>query len=128
MCLNVTSPVSLPLAEARFAAAGSWVSEGSVVLDTNTFPADTLASFPQYTPLSVQPGARGMDQAVTLLPAHNAIELWSWGEHDSHLAPGATSAVLTDGPPPSSKQPRAAADARATRRGRDHPGCRPPTR
>ena len=102
VCLNVTSPVSLPLAETRFAAAGSWVSEGSVVLDTNTFPADTLASFPQYTPLSVQPGARGMDRAVTLLPAHNAIELWSWGEHDSHLAQGATSAVLTDGPPLSS--------------------------
>jgi predicted phage baseplate assembly protein len=99
VCLNVTSPVSLPLAEARFAAAGGWVSEGSVVLDPNTIPADTLASFPQYTPMSVRPGARGMDQAVTLLPAHNAIELWSWGEHDSHLTKGATSAVLTDGPP-----------------------------
>jgi predicted phage baseplate assembly protein len=102
VCLIVTSPVSLPLAEARFAAAGSWVSEGSVVLDMNTFPPDTLASFPQYTALSVQPGARGMDRAVTLLPAHNAIELWSWGERDSHLAQGATSAVLTDGPPLSS--------------------------
>jgi predicted phage baseplate assembly protein len=108
VCLNVTSPVSLPLAETRFAAAGSWVSEGSVVLDTNTFPAGTLASLPQYTPLSVQPGARGMDPAVTLLPAHNAIELWSWGEHDSHLTQGATSAVLTDGPAPgkSNQAPR----------------------
>ena len=99
VCLNVTSPVSLPLAQARFAAAGSWVSQGSVVLDANTFPADTLASFPQYTPLSAQPGAPGLDQVVTLLPEHNEIELWSWGERDSHLAQGATTAVLADGPP-----------------------------
>ena len=58
VCLNVTSPVSLPLDDVRFAAAGGWVGEGSPVLDASTFPADTLASFQQYTPLSVQPGAR----------------------------------------------------------------------
>jgi len=31
------------------------------------------------------------------------MQLWSWGERDSHLASGATSAVLTDGAPLSSK-------------------------
>ena len=103
VCLNVTSPVSLPLDAVRFAAAGSWVSDGPLVLDASTFPADTLASFQQYTPLSVQPGAHGLESAVKLLPAHNAIKLWSWGERDSHLAAGATSAVLIDGAPLSSK-------------------------
>lgn len=103
VCVNVTSPVSLPLEDVRFAAAGAWVGEGPPVLDASTFPTDTLASFQQYTPLSVQPCAHGLESVVKLLPAHNAIELWSWGERDSYLASGATSAVLTDGAPPSSK-------------------------
>ena len=80
--------------------AGGWVGQGSPVLDAATFPADTLASFQQYTPLLVRPGAHGLQQWVKLLPAHNTIELWSWGERDSHLVTGATSAVLTDGTPP----------------------------
>jgi predicted phage baseplate assembly protein len=99
VCLNVTSPVSLPLAQVRFAAAGGWVAPGAAVLDASTFPAGPLASFQQYTPLSVQPGARGPEPVAELLPAHNAIELWSWGERDSYLAAGATSAVLKDGDP-----------------------------
>jgi predicted phage baseplate assembly protein len=100
VCVNVTSPVSLPLGDVRFAAAGAWAGEGPPVLNASTFPAGTLASLQQYTPLSVQPGAHGLEPAVQLLPAHNAIELWSWGERDSHLVSGATSAVLTDGAPP----------------------------
>ena len=103
VCVNVTSPVSLPLDAVRFAAAGGWAGGGSAVLDASTFPADTLASFQQYTPLSVQPGTHSLEPVAKLLPAHNAIELWSWGERDSHLASGATSAVLTDGAPLSSK-------------------------
>ena len=103
VCLNVTSPLSLPLGDVRFAAAGGWVGDGSVVLDTSTFPADTLASFQQYTPLSAQPGTQGLESVVTLRPAHNAIGLWSWGERDSFLAAGATSAALIDGAPPSGK-------------------------
>ena len=70
------------------------------MLDASTFPADTLVSFQQYTPLSVRPGARDLEQQVNLVPAHNTIGLWSWGERDSHLATGATSVVLTDGAPP----------------------------
>ena len=102
VCVNVTSPISLPLNHVRFAAAGGWVGDGPPVLDASTFPADTLASFQQYTPLAVQPGTRRPGPVADLLPAHNTIELWSWGERDSHLAAGATSAVLTDGSPPSS--------------------------
>ena len=73
------------------------------MLDASTFPTDTLASFQQYTPLSAQPGAHGLESVVKLLPAHNAIGLWSWGERDSYLAAGATSAVLIDGAPPDGK-------------------------
>ncbi len=100
VCLNVTLPVSLPLGDVRFAVAGASVSDGSVVLDASTFPADTLASFQQYTPLSAQPGTHGLEPVVTARPAHNAIGLWSWGERDSFLAAGATSAALIDSAPP----------------------------
>jgi predicted phage baseplate assembly protein len=99
VCVSVTSPVSLPLGQVRFAAAGGWMSPGTAVLDPSTLPAGTLASLQQYTPVSAQPGASGPEAVAQLLPAHNAIRLWSWGEHDSYLAAGATSAVLEDGDP-----------------------------
>ena len=103
VCLHVTSPVSLPLGDVRFAVAGGWAGPGAAVLDASTFPADTLASFQQYTPVAAQPGSRGLEPVAELLPAHNAIKLWSWGEQDSYLAAGAASAVLKDGDPPASK-------------------------
>ncbi len=103
VCVNVTSPVSLPLDHIRFAAAGAWVGEEPPVLDAATFPADTLASFQQYTPVLVQPGTSRREPVTKLLPAHNAIDIWSWGEADSHLVKGATSAVLIDGQPPDRK-------------------------
>jgi predicted phage baseplate assembly protein len=102
VCVDVSEPVTLPLADIRFAAAGGWAGQGSAMLDAATFPAGTLASLQQYTPLSVRPGTHGLQQEVKLLPAHNTIGLWSWGEHDSHLVTGSTSAVLTDGAPPDS--------------------------
>ncbi len=67
------------------------------MLNADTLPPDVLASFPQYSPVSVQPGAQGPPAVAELLPAHNTIDFWSWGEDDSHLAAGATSAVLVDG-------------------------------
>jgi len=100
VCVNVTSPVSLPLDDVRFAAAGYSGGQGSPVLDASTLPPDLLASLQQYSPVSVQPGADGLQPVVKLLPAHNEIGLYSWGENDSYLAAGATSAVLIDGAPP----------------------------
>jgi predicted phage baseplate assembly protein len=99
VCVNVTSPVTLPLGDVRFAAAGTRAGQGSAVLDARTYPAGPLAAMRQYTPLSARPGARGLESELKLRPAHNEIGLWSWGELDSHLAAGATSAVLTDGAP-----------------------------
>ena len=115
VCLNVTSPVSLPLGQVRFAAAGAWVGEGPPVLDASTVPAGLLASLQQYTPLSAQPGLRGLEPVAKLLPVHNVIGLWSWGEPDSHLAAGATSAVLVDGTPTGSEDgtPQRAVELRA---------------
>ena len=34
---------------------------------------------------------------VAVSPAHNEVALWAWGEHDSWLRAGATTAVLADG-------------------------------
>jgi predicted phage baseplate assembly protein len=101
VCVDVTAPVSLPLDRVRFATAGGYVGPGAPVIDASMFSSDTLASFQQYSPLSVQPGTRGLEAAATLLPAHNAIDLWSWGELDSQLVTGATTAVLRDGSPAS---------------------------
>jgi predicted phage baseplate assembly protein len=103
VCVNVSSPISLPLNDVRFAAAGAWVDAGPPVLEASTFPTDTLASVQQYTPVSVQPGARRLESVVNLLPAHNEIDIWSWGEDNSYLAAGATSAALKDGAPPAGK-------------------------
>ncbi|MGD0245484.1 MAG: putative baseplate assembly protein, partial [Streptosporangiaceae bacterium] len=100
VCVNVTAPVTLPLGGIRFAAAAGWAGPGSAVLDASTFPPGPLASFQQYTPLSARPGTQGLEAEVKMIPAHNTIGLWSWGELDSHLVTGATSAVLTDGAPP----------------------------
>jgi hypothetical protein len=115
VCVNVTAPVTLPLGDVRFAAAGGWGGPGSAVLDASTIPGDTLASFQQYIPLSVRPGAHGLEQQVNLVPAHNMIGLWSWGERNSHLATGATRAVLTDGAPLDGEDqaPRRTLDLRA---------------
>jgi predicted phage baseplate assembly protein len=103
VCVHVTSRVRLRLDDVRFAAAGYSSSQGSAVLNASTLPPDLLASLQQYSPVSVQPGADGLQPVVKLLPAHNAIGLYSWGENDSYLATGATSAVLIDGAPPDSE-------------------------
>ena len=62
---------------------------------------------------------------MTLLPAHNAIELWSWGEHDSHLGRGCDQRRADRRLAAEQQRPGAAADARAARRGRDHPRADP---
>ena len=40
---------------------------------------------------------RGRGPMVAVSPAHNAVALWAWGERDSWLRAGATTAVLADG-------------------------------
>jgi predicted phage baseplate assembly protein len=99
VALRVTEPVTLPLGRVRFAAAGTTLYARPPLLDATTAPSAALSALPQYTPLPARIASRRADAEVTLLPAHNEISLWSWGELDGHLATGATSAALVDGTP-----------------------------
>ena len=97
VCLEVARPVALALHQVRFAAAGALLRARPPLIDATTFPADRLAALQQYSPLPARPPGAGGRAELSLVPAHNAIELWAWGERDSHLVAGATSAVLVDG-------------------------------
>lgn len=94
VCIEVSAPVALPLGAVCFAALGSLPEDDAApVVDGSTSPPPAwLANYQQYSPLP--PPAAGV--TMQLLPAHNAITPWSWGEHDSHLVLGATRAVLID--------------------------------
>jgi hypothetical protein len=91
VCVSVSAPLELPLGQIRFAAAGR-LADGRPVLDPATLPETLLGPLEQYSPLPANP-----DLTFALRPEHNAIALWSWGEADSRLAIGATSAELVDG-------------------------------
>lgn len=101
--VQVTEPVTLPPRRIRFAAAGALLEARPPLLDETAVPASVLAALPQYTPLPARLGPAGRYADITLQPAHNQIRLWSWGELDSHLATGATSAHLVDGSPPADR-------------------------
>jgi predicted phage baseplate assembly protein len=95
--LRVTEPVTLPLSRVRFAAAGTMLYARAPLLDETTVASAALLALPQYSPLPARLASRGAEAEITLRPAHNEISLWSWGELNSHLATGATSAALVDG-------------------------------
>jgi predicted phage baseplate assembly protein len=97
VCLQVSAPLALALGSVRFAIAGNLVDGGSPVLEPPATTVSELSALPQYSPLATAPGSAASADTIELLPAHNAIQLWSWGERDSHLVTGATSAVLEDG-------------------------------
>jgi predicted phage baseplate assembly protein len=99
VALTVTEPVTLPLGRVRFAATGAMLYARPPLLDETTVSPATLSVLPQYTPLPARLVSAEGDTGVTLRPEHNDISLWSWGEQNSHLATGATSAVLVDGSP-----------------------------
>jgi predicted phage baseplate assembly protein len=88
VCLDVSAPVDLTSEQIGFAAAGNAPVGRAPVLDAS---AANAAGYPLYAPLA-PPGT-----PIVLRPAHGAIEIWSWGETDSHLVVGATRAVLVDG-------------------------------
>jgi predicted phage baseplate assembly protein len=93
VCVEVGAPFELPLDAVCFAALGTLAGGGAPVVDGSTNPPPAwLADVQQYSPLP--PPVAGA--TVQLLPAHNAITLWSWGESDSHLVLGATRAVVID--------------------------------
>ena len=91
VCVSVSEPIALPLGHVRFAAAGR-LAGGAPMLDPETISEALLGPLEQYSPLPATE-----DRTAALTPAHNAIAVWSWGESDSRLVAGATSAVLADG-------------------------------
>jgi len=110
VCLEVSSPLTLPTDQVRFAAVGASLDGASPVIDA----ADPLlASCQQYSALPDPASPEKAD--VHLRPAHTAIKLWSWGESDSHLVTGATQAVLVDGELASGESQQRAAGARHKR-------------
>ncbi len=93
VCVQVNSPIELPVGAIRFAALGALGQGGQApVIDAATVDPLVVAGYQQYSPLPPPTG----DATVSLHPARNAIRLWSWGETDSHLVTGATRAVLID--------------------------------
>ena len=100
VCVDVTSPVTLPLGRRPLRGGGLAGSARDRRCSTRARSRPTRWSPSSSTPRCRSGPARDGLQPVNLLPAHNEIGLWSWGESDSHLATGATSAVLIDGAPP----------------------------
>ncbi len=105
VCLMVTEAAQLPLRELVFAAVPG-LAEGAPVLslDPALLPGASGPARP-YTPVRaalgppavMSGGGRGQGPTVAVSPAHNPVGLWAWGEHDSWLRAGGTTAVLVDG-------------------------------
>ena len=106
VCLEVTEAARLPLRELVFAAVPG-LAEGTPVLSPDAAALLPGASGParRYTPVRAALGppaamtadGRGQGPTVAVSPAHNPVALWAWGERDSWLRAGATTAVLADG-------------------------------
>ena len=121
VCLNVTSPVSLPLGDVRFAAAGGWVGDGLGGARHEHVPGRHAGLLPAVHP-AVGPARRagpGAGRDTAAGPQRDrAVELGRARQpprrgRDQRRADRRRAAE---------RQRRgAAADARAARRGRDHP-------
>jgi len=106
VCLIVTEAAQLPLRELVFAAVPG-LADGAPVLSLDAAALLPGASGParRYTPVRAALGppavmsgdGRGQGPTVAVSPAHNPVALWAWGERDSWLRAGATTAVLADG-------------------------------
>ena len=105
--VSVSRQLDLPLTEIRFAAAGA-LADGTPLLDATALPEGLLSTLEQYSPLPAVPSLASRTEGsassskpgpvtLSLRREHNEILLWSWGEADSRLVIGATSAVLVDG-------------------------------
>jgi predicted phage baseplate assembly protein len=88
--IEVSKDVSLPRGGYRFAAID--IGGGPVITDEQlrTLPPGTACEV--FEPL----GHRAEDADLRLYRAHNTIGFWTWGDEDSRLARGATSATLRD--------------------------------
>jgi len=103
VCLTVTNTAELPVRELVFAAAPGMADGASPVLSGDVPLSGTSSPVHPYTPVraALGPAAtmsdRGRGPTIAVRPAHNEVTLWAWGEQDSWLLAGATTAVLMDG-------------------------------
>jgi predicted phage baseplate assembly protein len=105
VCLAVTDADQLPLRELVFAAAPGLAKGVSPVLSPGALLPGAPGPPRVYTPVRAALGSRaamssddrGRGPTIAVSPAHNRVALWAWGEHDSWLRAGATTAVLADG-------------------------------
>ena len=100
VCLTVSDAARLPLRDLAFAADPGLAAGAEPVLSASDLgPGGRV-----YTPVRAWHGApppagvgpAGPGPQVAVSPAHNEVALWSWGERDSWLRAGATTAVLAD--------------------------------
>ncbi len=103
VCLAVTDAAELPLRDLVFAAVPGLAEGASPVLSGDALRPGAPGPVRCYTPVraglrppAVSSAHRGRGPVVAVRPAHNEVALWSWGEHDSWLLAGATTAVLAD--------------------------------
>jgi predicted phage baseplate assembly protein len=105
VCLSVAGDVELPLREVEFAAAPGLLHGAPPVLSPSAIAPGTGLAPRRYTPVRatiggpavVTAGSHGSGPMFAVKQAHNGIALWAWGERDSWLRTGATTAVLADG-------------------------------
>ena len=102
VCLTVADAAELPLRDLVFAAAPGLAEGASPVLSGDALLPGAPNPVRCYTPVrAALPAAssarQGRGPVVAVRPAHNEVALWAWGEHESWLLAGATTAVLADG-------------------------------
>ena len=85
LCLTVSDAAQLPLRDLAFSAG----TPGGPRMYT---PVRAWHAAPP----AAAGGTAGAGPQVAVSPAHNEVALWSWGEQDSWLRAGATTAVLAD--------------------------------
>lgn len=109
VCLTVSDTARLPLRDLAFAAVPGLPAGAAPVLPGSDPGSLAPGGLRVYTPVRAWHGAppaagagtaghgpAGPGPQVTVSPAHNEVALWSWGERDSWLRAGATTAVLAD--------------------------------
>ena len=79
--------------------ARAWVSfDVANAVAVPLAPIRLRADAVTFTPIAAGPDPSQCEAVVDLHPSHNAIHLWTFGEHDAVLVAGATSMGLVDGP------------------------------
>lgn len=106
VCLRVSAAAEVPLPGLVFAAMPGLAPGAPPLVTSDAFFPGAANPARPYTPVTAtfergtattRSRSKHASPTVAVRPAHNEIALWTWGEHDSWLRAGATTAVLVDG-------------------------------